>query len=159
MLHKSSLPEFRTLLVIHVALLTLGAACGIAFGPFKNADAWLALLTGMLLVAAMAVQNAVHRSYLSSAPPSTLMTGTTTQIMLDVVDLLRGEPSKDSVQIKSRLATMSGSVIAFAFGCGCAAFLYILAGIRFFALPPFVGVATLFIRGEDNFTARPHPTK
>ncbi|WP_420820207.1 DUF1275 family protein [Salinicola peritrichatus] len=42
----------------------------------------------MLLVAGMAIQNAAHRLHLSSAPPSTLMTGTTTQVMLDLANLL-----------------------------------------------------------------------
>jgi uncharacterized membrane protein YoaK (UPF0700 family) len=42
------------------------------------------VITGMVLVAAMAVQNEVHRVHLGNAPPSTLMTGTTTQIMIDL---------------------------------------------------------------------------
>jgi uncharacterized membrane protein YoaK (UPF0700 family) len=60
----------------------VGAALAIHFGPFNNGDAWQAVLTGMVLVAAMAIQNATHRIHLGSAPPSTLMTGTTTQIMI-----------------------------------------------------------------------------
>ncbi|CAN7749542.1 DUF1275 family protein [Rhizobium sp. LjRoot258] len=53
----------------------------------------------MLLVIAMAVQNAAYCIHLTSAPSSTLMTGTTTQIMIDVADLLHGTPteSKDSI--------------------------------------------------------------
>nr|WP_246563155.1 DUF1275 family protein [Bradyrhizobium liaoningense] len=65
-----------------MALLIVGAALAIRFGPFHDGDSWQAVLTGMVLVAAMAVQNAIHRVYLGSAPPSTLMTGTTTQIMI-----------------------------------------------------------------------------
>jgi uncharacterized membrane protein YoaK (UPF0700 family) len=49
------------------------------YGPIphlKNGDAWQAVVTGMVLVAA--IQNAAHRIHLGNAPPSTLMTGTTT---------------------------------------------------------------------------------
>ncbi|WP_433996360.1 DUF1275 family protein [Bradyrhizobium liaoningense] len=73
---------FETTLGLKMALLIVGAALAIRFGPFHDGDSWQAVLTGMVLVAAMAVQNAIHRVYLGSAPPSTLMTGTTTQIMI-----------------------------------------------------------------------------
>jgi uncharacterized membrane protein YoaK (UPF0700 family) len=81
---------FEAMLGQKVLLLTVGAALAINFGPFQNGDSWQAVITvitGMVLVAAMATQNAVHRVYLGSAPPSTLMTGTTTQVMLDLADL------------------------------------------------------------------------
>jgi uncharacterized membrane protein YoaK (UPF0700 family) len=83
--HRAKHP-FVPLLILKVLLLAVGAALAIHFGPFHNGDAWQAILTGMVLVAAMAIQNAVHRVHLASSPPSTLMTGTTTQIMLDIAD-------------------------------------------------------------------------
>src|SRR3979490_2437411 len=51
------LPAFPTILGIKVALLTPGAALAIGFGPFDSGDGWAALLTGVALVAAMAIQN------------------------------------------------------------------------------------------------------
>src|ERR1700760_2003021 len=78
---------FETMLCVKIVLLITGAALAIRFGPFHDGDSWQAIVTGMVLVAAMAIQNAVHRIYLGSAPPSTLMTGTTTQIMIDLADL------------------------------------------------------------------------
>jgi uncharacterized membrane protein YoaK (UPF0700 family) len=75
---------FEVMLGLKMILLIVGAAFAIRFGPFHDGDSWQAISTGMVLVAAMAVQNAVHRIYLGSAPPSTLMTGTTTQIMMDL---------------------------------------------------------------------------
>jgi uncharacterized membrane protein YoaK (UPF0700 family) len=77
---------FEVLYSLQVLLLIGGAALAIRFGPFHDGDSWQAILTGMVLVSAMAIQNAVHRVHLGSAPPSTLMTGTTTQIMLDLAD-------------------------------------------------------------------------
>src|ERR1700689_1952867 len=72
-------PALDTLLVVQVLLLVIGAALAIEFGPFRDADSWRAVLTGMVLVGAMATQNAFHRTHLGSAPPSTIVTGTTTQ--------------------------------------------------------------------------------
>ena len=43
-------------------------------------------LSGMVLVSAMAIQNAFHRLPPRERPPSTIMTGTTTQVMIDVAD-------------------------------------------------------------------------
>ena len=100
----------------------------------------------MVLVAAMAVQNAVHRLYLTSAPPTTLMTGTTTQIMIDIADLMRGEPGHDRAQARSRLSRMLGSVVAFALGCAAAALLYAFAGLWAFTVPPVIAGAALFLK-------------
>lgn len=79
---------FEAMLGVKIALLIAGAALAVRFGPFHDGDSWQAIVTGLVLVAAMAIQNAVHRIYLGSAPPSTMMTGTTTQIMIDLADLV-----------------------------------------------------------------------
>src|SRR5215470_2611541 len=70
------LPALKIILAVKLALLIAGAVLAIRFGPFADGDAVPAVVTGMMLVAAMAVQNATHRIHLGSAPPSTLMTGT-----------------------------------------------------------------------------------
>ena len=57
-------PALRSLLSLQLVLLAAGAALAIDLGPFRNGDGWQALLTGMTLVAAMAIQNAIHRIHL-----------------------------------------------------------------------------------------------
>jgi uncharacterized membrane protein YoaK (UPF0700 family) len=91
------------ILALKVALLMVEAALAIHFGPFNNGDAWQAVLTGMVLVAAMAIQNTTHRIQLGSAPPSTLMTGTTTQIMIDLEDMVQPQTSEGSQRPSARL--------------------------------------------------------
>jgi uncharacterized membrane protein YoaK (UPF0700 family) len=88
LLSKHLRAVFEAMLGLKMVLLTAGAALAVRFGPFHDGDSWQAILTGMVLVAAMAIQNAAHRIYLGSVPPSTLMTGTTTQIMIDLADLV-----------------------------------------------------------------------
>jgi uncharacterized membrane protein YoaK (UPF0700 family) len=142
------LPALRTILGLKLALLTVGAALAIGFGPFDSGDGWAALLTGMALVAAMAIQNAIHRIHMGALPPTTIMTGNTIQIMIDLADLMRGVPADVRAAIHSRLSRMSAGVTAFAAGCAAAALIYAKQGIWCFAIPPLVAACTLWL-GES----------
>ena len=99
----------------------------------------------MVLVAAMAIQNAVHRVHLGSAPPSTVMTGTTTQIMLDVADKIYPRAGEEDSS-DSRLVRMSTNLLVFAIGCGAAALSYSRLGVWCFVVPPAVGMLSLVVR-------------
>ncbi len=141
--HHATHP-FVPLLIIKVLLLAVGSAMAIHFGPFHDGDAWQAIATGMVLVAAMAIQNAVHRVHLGSAPPSTLMTGTTTQVMLDIADAIY--PREAGQAQTGRLVQMATNVVIFALGCGAAALLYARFGVWCFVVPPAVAALSLVIR-------------
>jgi uncharacterized membrane protein YoaK (UPF0700 family) len=143
-----ALPALRIILGLKVVLLTLSAVLAISLGPFESGDGWAALLTGMALVAAMAIQNAIHRIHMGALPPTTIMTGNTIQIMVDLADLMRGVPAAARDTIRLRLSRMSSSVTAFAFGCAAAALLYAKQGIWCFAIPPVVAACTLWL-GES----------
>jgi uncharacterized membrane protein YoaK (UPF0700 family) len=144
-LSNRSIRSFESLLGLKVLLLICGAVLAIRLGPFHDGDSWQAISTGMVLVAAMAIQNAVHRIHLGSAPPSTLMTGTTTQIMLDLADRIYTR-REESGQSPSRLVRMSTNVVVFAAGCGAAALFYARFGVWCFVLPPIVGLASVILR-------------
>jgi len=136
---------FEALLALKVLLLIIGAALAIRLGPFQDSDSWEAVLTGMVLVAAMAIQNTFHRVHLGSAPPSTLMTGTTTQVMIDLADRIWAPRGTDSRLGGSRLARLSTNILLFAIGCGAAALLYSLFGMKCFVVPPIVGSLQLIV--------------
>ena len=131
------------MLILKFLFLAAGAIAAIHFGSFSDPDGLPLILTGMLLVIAMAVQNAAHRIHLTSAPPSTLMTGTTTQIMIEVANLLHGTPTESGDSIRPRLVGLVVAVCAFAFGCGFAAFFYIQFGMWCFVVPPLLAVLAL----------------
>jgi len=135
----------RIMLATEVLLLAGGAGMALRFGPFPNGDSIGAIATGMLLVAAMAVQNATHRIYLAQLPPTTIMTGTTTQIMIDVADFLQGLSPEASVSAAARLRRMSITVVTFAAGCGGAALLYATSGHWCFLVPPLLGLLILLL--------------
>jgi uncharacterized membrane protein YoaK (UPF0700 family) len=143
------LPALRTILGLKVVLLTTGATLAMVFGPFADGDGWAALLTGMALVAAMAIQNAIHRIHMGAFPPTTVMTGNTIQIMIDLADLARGVPADMRAAIHSRLSKMSVGVTAFALGCAAAALIYAKQGIGCFAIPPLVALCTLWLGESD----------
>src|SRR5277367_459577 len=56
------LPVLRTMLGLKVALLAAAAMLAVRFGPFSSSDSLPALATGLTLVSAMAIQNAVQRT-------------------------------------------------------------------------------------------------
>jgi uncharacterized membrane protein YoaK (UPF0700 family) len=136
---------FEAILGLKVLMLTIGAVLAIQYGPFRDGDSWQAVLTGMVLVAAMAIQNTAHRIYLGNAPPSTLMTGTTTQIMIDVADMSYSRTAPDG-QTRARTMKMSGNVIVFALGCGAAALLYARYSVWCFVVPPLLATLSLLSR-------------
>lgn len=135
-----SWPAFETLLSVQVALLLLGAALAIGLGPFLNGDSWPAIVTGMTLVSAMAIQNAVQRIHMGSSPPTTIMTGTTTQIMIDIADTMRGLPPEAHDAARARLRRMSVAVASFAVGAAIAALLFTKIANWCFAVPPAVAL-------------------
>ncbi len=133
-------PTFETLISVKVILLVVGAALAIRLGPFVNGDSVPAIITGMTLVAAMAIQNAVQRIHMGSMPPTTIMTGTTTQIMIDLADTMRGLPPETRDATRARLQRMSIAVASFAGGAAVAALLFSTVANWCFALPPVVSV-------------------
>ncbi|MDQ8034261.1 MAG: DUF1275 family protein [Bordetella sp.] len=136
-------PAMRRLLLAKIVLLAAAAAVFAMYGPFQDSDTPWAFLAGMLLVAAMAVQNAVQRMHLASAPPSTLMTGTTTQIMIDLADLCRGASGEARAAALARLRKMGPAVLTFAAGCALAALAFVALGVWCFVLPPLAAVAAV----------------
>ena len=147
-LHASGRKVFRNLLRLQVLLLTVCAGLAAWLGPFEDADQWPALVLGMTLVAAMAMQNAAHRTHLAHAPPSTIMTGSTTQIMLDLAEIIHGPSSATAAATRARFQRMTVSVAVFAAGCGLASLLYLEIGKWCFCVLPVLGVSTLMMRTD-----------
>ena len=146
-LRARGLPALRLLLVAKVTFLLAFFVLAVALGPFPDSDAPAALLAGFAGIAGMAVQNAVQRVHYSSLPPTTLMTGNTTQAALDAVDLLHGG-NGDLTTTRARFGRTVQSIAWFAGGCALAAVLYYWIGFWSLAVPVAVG-ATTAILGKD----------
>ena len=149
-LRARNAPVLRILLGAEVALLFAFFALAVVFGPFADADSPAALLTGFAGIAAMALQNAVQRVHLSNLPPTTLMTGTTTQATIDAVDLISGSGPDQAAAIRTRFGRLSLSIFYFAAGCAASATLYWLVGFWCLVLAVLVGAAAAVMRGETG---------
>jgi uncharacterized membrane protein YoaK (UPF0700 family) len=143
-------PALRIMLTTEVILLAAFFGLAVTFGPFENADRPLALLTGFAGIAAMALQNALQRVHLASLPPTTLMTGSTTQATIDAVDLLAGTAAGDAPAVRTRLSRMAMSVLLFAAGCAAGALLFWLAGFWCLAVPVIVGAIAAAMRLDET---------
>jgi uncharacterized membrane protein YoaK (UPF0700 family) len=157
-LSRRGLPVVRILLALKLALFVVAAALAIRFGPFANGDGWQPILTGMTLVSAMAIQNALHRVHFPSAPPSTLMTGTTTQVMIDVADLLSLKDGQKRSELTVRIRRMTSALGSFVAGCACAALLFMAAKMACFVVPPLLVVVGM-ISAEGAETPHAQPAK
>jgi uncharacterized membrane protein YoaK (UPF0700 family) len=142
-------PAVRLLLSAKVVLLIAFFVLAVTLGPFADSDAPAALVTGFAGVAAMAVQNAVQRIHLGNLPPSTLMTGNTTQAVLDAVDLMRGANLDQAPAVRARFKRMLHAIFWFAAGCAVAAALYAWIGFWCLAVPAAVGAVSAILAVED----------
>ena len=155
-MRKRKLPVLRILLAAEAALLVAFFVAAVIFGPFPDPDSPLALLTGFAGIAAMALQNALQRVHFAGLPPTTLMTGNTTQATLDAVDLLIvPEPGK-TAETRARFARVALSIVYFAAGCAASATLYWLVGFWCLGVAVVVGMAAAAMRLE---AAKSEPLK
>jgi uncharacterized membrane protein YoaK (UPF0700 family) len=74
------------------------------------------------------------------------MTGTTTQMMIDVADLLKHPEADKKDAARVRLKRMTASVLALAVGCAAAALVFAKAGVYCFLVPPILEFGALLMR-------------
>lgn len=114
-----------SVLIFQILLLTAFMAAALWLGPFRNGDQPAAIVTGLIGVLAMGVQNAAARTVFSEMSPTTVMTGNVTQIVIDLVGLT-DKVSPDPAA-RARIRKMLPPVVAFGAGA-------IGAGLSFFTL-------------------------
>lgn len=134
-------PVLRVFLATQVALLALFCALAVAYGPFADADTPIALATGFAGIAAMALQNAVQRVHFAALPPTTIMTGNTTQATIDAIDLMTGNAPAQPAAVRARLGQLTVGIVTFAAGCAVSALLFWLAGFWCLVLAVLVALA------------------
>jgi uncharacterized membrane protein YoaK (UPF0700 family) len=113
------------LLGFQILFLAGFLACGVLAGPMHEGDAPLAVLTGMLAVTAMAIQNTASRTVFTMHTPTTVMTGNVTQVVIDLVDLSLG---RANAEVRLRVRKMVPAILAFTVGAASGALGYVFAG-------------------------------
>ncbi|MQA40909.1 YoaK family protein [Rugamonas aquatica] len=122
--------QLRNSLLLQTLLMTASVACAWLAAPVDRPDAPLTMLTGLLCAGAMAVQNAYGKLLLGKVAATTVMTGNVTQLVIDLVDTLRGD-----ADARGRLKKLVWPVLAFAVGCISGALAFMLAGFNGLLLP------------------------
>lgn len=130
----------RAALLLELVLLGGFMAFGLAASPVGDAAGPLAMAAGLLGAAGMGAHSATSRLLLGHLAPTSMMTGNVTQIVIDLVDLLRGaaEPG-----LHARLAKFLLPLAAFATGCIAAAFAFRWFGFAALALPLAILIALM----------------
>jgi uncharacterized membrane protein YoaK (UPF0700 family) len=127
-MRKRQWPVLRIFLIAETVLLAGFYALAVIYGPFPNADTPIALAAGFAGVAAMALQNAVQRVHFASLPPTTIMTGNTTQATIDAVDLATGAAPDSRPAVRRRFGQLAAGIVTFAAGCALSALLFYFYG-------------------------------
>ncbi|HEX9392199.1 MAG TPA: YoaK family protein [Usitatibacteraceae bacterium] len=118
-------PVLSVLLAFEVLFLLLFMAAGLMAVPLDTPDSPLSMLAGLMGVAAMGIQNAQSRLAPAGQVPTTIMTGNTTQAVIDIVDLLARNPQTETAA-RQRLHKMVPAIVSFAFGAISGALAYTL---------------------------------
>lgn len=136
--NRSSL---RPLLLLQFLFLAGSLAICVVAGPRIDPVAPNAIFAGMLVVSAMAVQNALVQISLPGAPATAVMTSNVTRFAVDVGTLLRGADPIDTAKARSRVVRTLPVIIGFTLGCGLGAACVAAMGLRALGLP--VGLALI----------------
>ncbi len=134
----------RSLLVLQAIFLAGFLGVGAGLGPFPNADAGPAVFTGMLGVAAMAIQNALIRLALPGSPATAAMTTNATQLAVDLATVIRatGDPDK-LARARHRTGIILPSFAGFIAGCAAGGFLEVHFGLGSLTLPLLLAVTAI----------------
>jgi uncharacterized membrane protein YoaK (UPF0700 family) len=118
--------------LLQLVLLLGFMVCGMLAEPVGKSASSLAMAAGLLGAAAMGAHSAASKLLLSHLAPTSMMTGNVTQLVIDTVDRLRGAADAAT---RARCAKFFWPILAFALGCGAAAFAYLAVGFVALAVP------------------------
>jgi uncharacterized membrane protein YoaK (UPF0700 family) len=134
-LEQAGVPTLQPLLLLQLFFLVAFLSICVAAGPWRDADATLAVIAGMCGVAAMAVQNALVQISLTKTPTTAVMTTNVTHFMLDLGEVVVGRDPAQVVQARARAVHTLPVIVGFTIGCVLGAAFEAAAGLWSLALP------------------------
>ncbi|EPF71064.1 YoaK family protein [Acinetobacter rudis] len=117
------------------AIFLIGFMCsGLYFEPFKDPNGITVAVTGGLGLIALAIRNTSSKTLIKHISPSTMMTGNTTQLGIDLSHYFKERNTENKQKLQQSLSIIIGFVI----GAFLGAFLYVYLdfwSIAFFIVP------------------------
>lgn len=135
---------YSFLLILMIVLFCVAAIISLFYLPFPKQDTIASFVVGMLLVSAMAIQNAMHRLHWVKESPTTVMTGSTTQLMLDLANLGHQTSPEQKATTLKRLKSLFPTMVLFALGCAVAALMYKFALLYLLMIPPVFAIISFW---------------
>ena len=149
-LEQAGVSTLRPLLLLQLFFLVALLWICVAAGPWRDADAILAVIAGMCGVAAMAVQNALVQISLTNMPTTAVMTTNVTHFMLDLGEVLVGRDHAKVARARARTVHTLPVIVGFTIGCVCGAAFQAAAGFWSLALPAGLALLAFAMGLEDR---------
>lgn len=137
----------RPLLAAELALLLVALGMAAAFGPFADADQPLPMLLAMILVTAMAIQNALGPLTTPGEPSTAVMTTNVTRLFVNLAALMtREDLDRDTRRtMRQQAVRIAGHCTSFLLGCAAGAAAHLFIDVWVLAIP-VVCVAWVLVR-------------
>jgi uncharacterized membrane protein YoaK (UPF0700 family) len=143
----------RLIMALELVLLLAFVAAGLRYGPFTNSLGWTTMLTAALGVATLAVQNSGMRMIWRTRPSTTVMALNLTQLVLDVVVILREPGEATAVAARERQALLAPTLGGYLAGAAGGGVGYLIGGFYGGFVPAAVLLLLIFVREEPGLSA------
>jgi uncharacterized membrane protein YoaK (UPF0700 family) len=153
-LERAGLSTLNPLLLLQLLFLVGFLVLGVTAGPWKDANAALAIIAGMLGVAAMAVQNALVQISLTNSPTTAVMTTNVTHFMLDLGEAMVGRDHAEIAKARRGVMHTLPVIIGFVLGCALGAACEAAAGLWSLALPAGLALVACALGLKSIYDAR-----
>jgi uncharacterized membrane protein YoaK (UPF0700 family) len=134
-LEQNGVSTLRPLLLLQLFFLAAFLSVCLVAGPWRDANATLAVSAGMFGVAAMAVQNALVQISLTNTPTTAVMTTNVTHFMLDLGQALIGRDDAKVARARAHAMHTLPVIVGFTIGCVFGATFEAAAGLWSLTLP------------------------
>src|SRR5437868_3120669 len=112
-LEQAGVSTLQPLLLLQLFFLIAFLSICVGAGPWRDANAILAVIAGMSGVAAMAVQNALVQISLTNTPSTAVMTTNVTHFMLDLGEVLVGRDDAKIARARTRAMHILPVIVGF----------------------------------------------